>query len=179
LALFSTALSYGNWSGNGTLLSSLSLFVQYLYATDKEEATWDSNGKFQPVKDAVFSHIMTSIAWPEAIVLLTQLMTQVRSSRDSMVELEWKQYSQQILDKLLPFLSSSKESLIVLNSHDLTAMYDLCHQLSTTSVSPEKLLDSMLLCGDSVTAPYCINGDRIEERMLSEAHWLPGLLVVS
>ncbi len=80
------------------------------------------------VKEHFFGRIISKILYPEAIELLALILLQCKSSKDSIAELDWKQYprnpflllsftvstySQQIENKILPILSSTKERLML------------------------------------------------------------------
>lgn len=74
--------------------------VQYLYATSSNLFpfpsfnsldTDEADQPFKEMKGELFSRILARVAYPQAQELLAVILVQCRNSRDSLVELDWKE----------------------------------------------------------------------------------------
>lgn len=136
------------------------------------EGKWDIRVK--NLKDEILNRLITHIQYPSSIKLLCILLVQCKHSNDSMIELEWKQYSQTILDKLITKLSTGP--LLLHNIEDIKSIYTLCNELNITAISPDKLVEGLLnALSIKTSVDLKVN---LEHRYWCKIPWLPSVLIV-
>eukprot|EP01119_Soliformovum_irregulare_P004870 TRINITY_DN1603_c0_g1_i1.p1 TRINITY_DN1603_c0_g1~~TRINITY_DN1603_c0_g1_i1.p1 ORF type:complete len:2158 (+),score=703.02 TRINITY_DN1603_c0_g1_i1:70-6543(+) len=166
-----------DWNRDGALLPSLNLLIHYLFATSaEEESKWNSEN-LKELKEQFFARIVAKTNFTDAIPLLTRILVQMKNSRDAMVELDWKQYSQQIGNRILTLLSSSRERMKISSIEAVNNLYTVFNHVSISVVSPMLLLETLLSCTFSSNYEEDVSQTPRTSFTVVPA-WLPGLVVL-
>lgn len=152
------------------------------------------------------SRLIAKITYPEAIHLMSLILLQCRNSRDSMMELDWKQYPfynffVSLIANLFPtnrrkivthpfifqgeslhiFLICKSFSLYSYQLQDIESLYTLFDQICISKISPISLLESLLAClpeTQSFHPDVTLVGDKLDQVHLQHIHWIVGVLPV-
>jgi len=101
---------------SGIIVGSLKKFFLFMFATSKEDETKFNSANsadLAKIKIDLFRKLMDKICFPQAAEVLGIILSQLRHAKDAMIELDWKQYSQEIGNKLFQVLGSPKERLFI------------------------------------------------------------------